>query len=845
CQTSTSISISQDIQVPIADAGADSLLTCLVTSLLLNGENSSLGPDLVYQWSTTDGNLVNGTGGLTPLIDAAGTYILQVQNSNNTCLSSDTVSISADTEVPTAVILPPVLMGCADPVVTLDAGGSSVDAGIIYEWTTLDGNILSNPNGMDIDVDAPGTYVLLVSDTLNGCFSDAQTTVIQDLTVPVVDAGPGTELTCTITNYELQGMLGGQVNQFVYEWMTTNGNIVSGQTTLQPTIDQAGTYTLTVTDTVNQCTAEANVIITQDVNLPTAVIEPSNNLNCTFTTATLDGSGSTQGGDLLYTWSTSNGNFVGSPDGLLVEVNAAGSYTLTINDTINSCLTSETVFLQLDTLAPTLALSPFDTLNCFNPQLNLDATVTGATDFAINWTTIDGNIVSNPDSLNPTVDLPGTYTLTITNADNGCVSETASQIAADLEVPTVDAGVTGILTCLETSLQLQGQADAGGAALQYQWGTTDGNILNSGNTAIPTVDAGGTYTLTATNLENGCSDAASVSIAVDQESPEVDPGSNGLLNCYASVLQLDATASSVGPIFSYQWTTTDGNILSGADGLQPEIDSAGTYLLTITNQSNGCVADSAVVIATDLELPTVDAGQEDELSCSITELNLNGSGSQGIDFQYNWSTTDGNIVSGANNLNPLIDAPGTYTLEILDQSNGCSAQAEVSVSSIVSFPNATAALDGELSCQIDMLTLDGSGSDTGPNFSYQWTTADGNILSGADGLLPLINAAGSYILTVTNTDNDCASTANVNVPIDTLAPIAEAGQVALLTCTVETLNLDGSGSSTGLNYSYQWATTAGNILSGANTLTPAIDQPGQYELTVTDLGNGCTTSDLV
>ena len=77
-------------------------------------------------------------------------------------------------------------------------------------------------------------------------------------------------------------------------------------------------------------------MVTQDAQLPDAEIIASNNLNCTFSTAVLDGTGSSQGPGIIFTWSTTDGNFINDPTGeLMPEVDQAGTYTLTINDTLN------------------------------------------------------------------------------------------------------------------------------------------------------------------------------------------------------------------------------------------------------------------------------------------------------------------------------------------------------------------------------------------------------------------------------------------------------------------------------------------------------------------------------
>ncbi|MEZ4918033.1 MAG: hypothetical protein R2792_02915 [Saprospiraceae bacterium] len=100
-------------------------------------------------------------------------------------------------------------------------------------------------------------------------------------------------------------------------------------------------------------------------------------------------------------------------------------------------------------------------------------------------------------------------------------------------------------------------------------------------------------------------------------------------------------------------------------------------------------------------------------------------------------------------------------------------------------------------------------------------------------LTPTIDQPGNYTLMVLNIDNNCISNFNVTVEQDIIPPVADAGPDPTLNCTSPSLMLDGSGSSSGSNFTYQWTTADGNILSGATGLMPTIDMTGTYNL----LGN--------
>ena len=73
-------------------------------------------------------------------------------------------------------------------------------------------------------------------------------------------------------------------------------------------------------------------------------------------------------------------------------------------------------------------------------------------------------------------------------------------------------------------------------------------------------------------------------------------------------------------------------------------------------------------------------------------------------------------------------------------------------------------------------------------------------------------------------------------------PVAKAGTDKVLDCNTSTVQLDGTQSTQGLQYSWI-AINNGHIVSGATTLTPVVDAVGSYILTVTDPNGGCTSSD--
>ncbi|PWH81843.1 hypothetical protein DIS18_14320, partial [Algibacter marinivivus] len=140
--------------------------------------------------------------------------------------------------------------------------------------------------------------------------------------------------------------------------------------------------------------------------------------------------------------------------------------------------------------------------------------------------------------------------------------------------PTAEAGATDELTCTTTSLQLNGSG-TGQGTLSYAWeASAGGNITAGANTATPTIDAPGTYTLTVTY--NGCTATDFVEITEDTDLPVADAGSGGTITCSTTSIQI-GTAGAAG--FTYAWTPAAG--LDDATLPNPTASAAGTYSLVV------------------------------------------------------------------------------------------------------------------------------------------------------------------------------------------------------------------------------------------------------------------------
>lgn len=845
CTSTASVTIGQDIAAPIAQTSAPNELTCTQSTVPLLGAGSSSGSNFSYQWNSINGTLSGPTNGINATAASIGDYTLVVTNTTNGCTSTSSSTVTADINIPVVQAALPNILTCSVLAVTIDASGSSNGPGYQFNWTTTNGTIVNGANTLTPMVSGPGTYTLSLVNTVNNCSATLGVQVQQDIVPPVANAGPGTTLSCTVSSLQLDGSASATGPNYTYQWTTTNGVISNNPTTLNPTVTLAGTYVLTVTNTLNGCTASASTIVMNDAAAPQALIATPATLTCTTLQTTVDASMSTSVGNLTYLWT--GPGIVSGQGTLQLGVDMPGTYTLLVTNNTNGC-TDDAAIVVAQNIVPPVALAGADLLiNCYTPTGTLgSAGNPSGPGFTLAWTTVGGNFTSSANAPTVNIDRAGAYQLLITNTQNGCTDTDDVIVSADFTPPTVDAGPTSELTCSMPNLVLQGTGSSG-PIFTYLWTTTNGNIVSGENTLTPVIDESGDYNLLITNTQNGCTSNDLVNITQDANVPTAIAGPPQTLTCTITSTTLNGVGSSTGPQFSYLWSTATGNITAGANTLTPSVNAPGTYRVTVTNTTNNCTSVASVLISQNIQPPVVNAGLDNTLTCAVTTLPLQATivSSSSTGISYVWGTTGGQINSGGSTSNPTIGATGTYIVTVTDAINGCTGTDQLLINSDVTPPNAVIGNPQTLTCTTTQIPLSTTGSSVGANFLYAWTTQGGNIVSVQDPLAPQVDNPGIYNLLITNTSNGCTQTASITVLEDVQLPTVEAGQTVGLDCDTQTNALNGTGTSVGPNFSYSWSTTNGQIVSGNTTLTPTIGDPGTYVLTVLNTQNGCVNTDNV
>ncbi|HRI58271.1 MAG TPA: choice-of-anchor L domain-containing protein, partial [Saprospiraceae bacterium] len=784
CTASQATQVTANNTLPTSNAGPNQTLTCTLTNATLDGTGSSTGPNFSYNWIASNGGTIIGGGTtLNPVVSTTGTYTIVVTNATNGCTKSDDAVVNINTTPPVSAIGTPALLTCTNTTVTLNGGNSTPTGTLTYAWTTSNGVIQSGQNSANAVVSEPGQYTLVVTNTANGCTDDAVVTVSQDNSVPVANAAVNSGLNCNTTQLTINGAGSSTGSTYTFAWTSTpGGNFLSGQTTLNPVINAPATYTLLVTNTTNQCTATASVLVVQDIQAPVAVAGTPSTLTCAVKTLVLGDPNAPVAPNLNYAWTTVGGNIQSGGGTPTPTINQPGTYNLVVTNSTNGCSGTSSVVIPQNITNPTALVAPGGQLNCTTPavQLNGAGSSTGP-NFSYDWTSsTGGGIGAGGTTLTPTVTAAGTYTLVVTNNTNGCTSTASATVTTNANLPTAIATPSGILTCAVQQINVSANGSSSGPNFNYQWGTINGQILNGQGTSTIGVGQPGQYTLLVTNTTNNCTATFSVDVLADVVNPVADAGPGQTLLCTQPTFTLDGSGSSTGAGFTYNWTAVAGGNFTGATNIQnPTVDAPGTYQILVTNTQNGCTSSDVVQILQDANDPVVLIATPAQLNCTTQQTTLNGNGSTtGANISYIW--TGPGIVSGDSTLTPVIDAPGNYNLVISNSTNGCTSELAVVVDQDITPPPADAGPDNVLNCYNPQLSLGGAGNPSGPNFTFAWNGA--GIISGVGSPNPIVDQGGTYSLVVTNTTNGCTTSDDVVIATDFVQPAVNAGSTFQLTC---------------------------------------------------------------
>lgn len=828
------------------DQGIDGVLdivghpNCQRDSFTLNGAALNSTGSCSYIWGPAN-KILSGQGTKTAKANSPGVYTLKIIDNSTKCEFNTQEEVKGDSTLPTVSIAGDSLINCLKNTVTLESFPKDTSH---FELTWITPDQQHFKNQFNLNVEIPGQVTLIVKDLNSKCQDSALWNINEDKSLPMIDLGKDLVLDCRNTEFNLVASQQLQSGNFIYYWNLPDGTTKIDSQLRDKFISEPGKVILKVLNYTNHCETSDSIFVTDIRSTPKILIETPDELTCNQLKVNIHAT-ITSNNQVIH-WHTPNGNIISRIDSSSIQVDRPGMYIIEVNDSINQCNSSDSVLIYDERNYPVVNLKNDSIFYCRDKEKTIDASGSLRFPNQIYIWSGNGTITSGQGSDKITVSSTGTYNLTILDTITGCSDSKTVTINPDFNKPLALITAPDTLNCKVSSIQLNAIASSlSGNTLKINWSSPQNNPILNSDSLNPVITIPGIYILNVEDQTNGCLTEASVLVNLDTTHPVSNILAPETLNCKLTSIKLNATASSSNnnPLL-FNWNSPQSFPIGNPNTLNPVITKPGNYILKITDQKNGCTTTSTIAVLIDTLTPVIDLGKNQLWNCATVNLNLDLlNNTTGLNYAYQWSSIDGIIIGNSNQKTITAGSPGTYRLSVINQDNFCENFSEVKIVDDRNLPWAISSSNDTLTCVVKSALLKSNGSSTGANIIYVWKDINGNIISNNSNAS--VNQAGKYILEVTNLTNQCKQSDTIEVPENIRIPVVDAGTTQELNCKKNQATLNAVISSPKNNYSIIWSTKNGNIVSGGNGLQPTINQQGEYVITVTDLSNGCLSTDLV
>ena len=384
---------------------------------------------------TTNTNGISTCGAIQPNL-ASSNFDIFLGEFSETLTAAPAVSIITST---TGSV-------CAGSPVNFIATPVNAGTSFVFQWKVNGVNAGSNsPNFTSSTLNNGDVVTCLLTIAASAC-NPAGTTVTSNLitvslitpVTPTITISSTSTTICTANSVTFTALSTNGGNSPVYQWKINGLNVgTNSQTFATSSLNNGDVITCSLTSSITCTTlptASSNQIqmTVNAVPVPTITITSSANNICPNELINLSASATNIPSNVNYQWRV-NGTNTGTNTNSFSSNNFSNGDIITcvISGTVPGCtdqftIPSNSISVSVK-VAPTIHVTPIDTIIFWGDSIQLSATVTGN---IINYTWIPHTGLNNPFSLNPVVKpLDNTnYTLKVTDV-NGCQDEQVIKIS--------------------------------------------------------------------------------------------------------------------------------------------------------------------------------------------------------------------------------------------------------------------------------------------------------------------------------------------------------------------------------------------------------------------------------
>lgn len=708
--------------------------------------------------------------------------------------------------IPTGTVLAPNggILNCN--ITQLNLVAQVIPAGIGYPATAVQSSSLATCNytwsgpGIiagqftpTITVNQPGVYSFTTcagSTCPNYTISNSFTVVGQAalITPSITSSG---SITCTNSNVQLAVTPNASTNTIVW----TGPGIVSGQGTPSITVNAAGLYSVSLTNTVNACAGSATINVISSQPPMSLTMTSSGSITCTNPTVQLAVAPNASTNTIVW----SGPGIVSGQGTPSVTVNSAGLYSISVSNTVNPCSGTNTINV-INTQAPlSLTVIPINPTKC-SADAAIGYTLSGATSFTWNPASTVSQITSTTYSVNP----PATTSYTIFGSTGVCTGSAVTTVSV-IPSPTVSIALSSNTICAQNTngSPFTFSATSSGAT-NYTWTLsaplTTNSSLNSSilgpitNAVVSGIPQNGTITLTGVN--GICSNTTQTNVLIiPNPTITVSPSSTSI--CQGSSFTFTASGAS-----SYSWNPPTG--LNTTVGSVVSANPVNSTTYNINGSAAGCFAATQSASLTILPTPTIGINPISPTVCAGSSINLTANGAT----NFTWSPAGS--LSSANGAMVSASPAADQTYTVLGSLNTCTSNGFITVT-VIPVPNLFASASQGTICAGNTTNLLVNGAT-----SFSWSPSNG--LSNTTGNFVVATPVNTTTYTIMGNNGLCTGT--VSLPVYVI-PLPNASISALTTfiCEGSSTTLFASGAQ-----NFNWS-PAGSLSATSGSMviaTPSV-----------------------
>jgi gliding motility-associated-like protein len=360
-----------------------------------------------------------------------------------------------------------------------------------------------------------------------------------------------------------------------------------------------------------------------------------------------------------------------------------GTWTVITKDNVSFCETRTPISVLSNTFAPNVsALVPRQVLDCNVPEV----TLTGqSTTDNVSYTWL---FPGNPGSLqsdtvrvsanfsSPNASLIAAYTVEVTDNSSTCTNYSVVTMNQNIFTPKagISNGGTNAISCKIGTITLTNLSSTriptttgyptGNPVIGFLWeGPSPQEPQSNSSTYLASTI--GEYTLTAKDLNNGCTSQTVTTIIDNIIYPNLDlTPKKDTLDCGIKTVANLSVTSTPSNGLTFEWTSPPGAVI-GSNTVNPlPVTDIGLYSVLVTNLNSGC--------ANLTEIEVINGTLTANFSTLSTSADAI-TGKQNITSNWNFGNSTSSVTTvSVQNLSTVYNQPGTYTVTLYAVKGSCS-----------------------------------------------------------------------------------------------------------------------------------------------------------------------------